>query len=74
MNVKIIKRVRCIDCAFTQSDKKASNKKWTAYKCGNAESDYFKAVLNVTSDGYKQADITWRGCEQGKPVEGLVSA
>jgi hypothetical protein len=67
-------RIKCADCRYARAVKNWKSKKWVAVECGNCESEFYKALLNVTSDGYKQADITWRGCEQGKPVERLVSA
>ena len=40
--------------------------KWAAYECGCSESEYYKALLNVTPNGDKQERITWTGCEDGE--------
>ena len=36
--------------------------KWAAIECGNKNSEYFKALLNVTPDGDRQTCVTWGGC------------
>ena len=45
--------------------------KWPAIQCTNTESEYYRALLNITLGGDKQERITWaccplgeRGCEQ----------
>jgi len=63
------KHIRCISCRFARPDKKASDRGWTAYECGNPESEYHKALLNVTPTGEKQYRITWSGCEYGERRE-----
>jgi len=60
------KQIRCADCRFVQVDKSYSTKHWTAYECGNHDSDYYGCLLNITSNGDKQKEITWRGCEEGR--------
>lgn len=59
-------KIRCSQCRFARMDKKASVKTWTAYECGNPNSEYYKALLNVTPNGDKQYRITWNGCEGGR--------
>ena len=39
---------------------------WTAYECGNRQSEYFRALLNVSKDGDKLPLITWAGCKHGE--------
>jgi len=34
--------------------------------CGNKESDYYGALLNITHDGDKLDSVTWVGCACGK--------
>ena len=59
-------RIKCISCRFAQVDKAASEKGWTAYQCSNPESEYHKALLNITPDGNKRTRITWSGCACGE--------
>ena len=66
MNPKTKERVRCISCRYVRVDKKASDKNWTAYECGNSHSEYHNALLNVTPNGDKQYQISWSGCEHGE--------
>lgn len=66
MNPVTKKRVRCISCRYTRIDKKASDRNWNAYECGNTRSEYHKSLLNVTQNGDKQYRITWAGCEYGE--------
>jgi len=60
------KHIRCAQCRFVRPDRKASEGKWTAYECGNRDSDYYRALLNVTVNGGKQDKVTWRGCDVGE--------
>jgi hypothetical protein len=46
-----MKHIKYISCRFAQVDEKASDKSWTAYECSNPESDYYKALLNITPAG-----------------------
>jgi hypothetical protein len=39
---------------------------WAAYQCTNIDSEYYKALLNVTVGGDMQTHITWSGCEEGE--------
>lgn len=59
-------RIKCISCLFTSPDKTMSDRKWTAYECGNPESVYYKALVNVDPYGNKMKRITWIGCKYGK--------
>ena len=63
------KHIRCAQCRFARRDRKASGSEWTAYECGNRESEYYKALLNVSYDGDKRERITWKGCACGAPRE-----
>ena len=56
------KHIRCISCRFVRPDLTASDSQWTAYECGNLDSKYYKALLNVAPNGDKQGRITWSGC------------
>ena len=58
--------IKCADCKYVTPDKKASEKGWTAYECSNRNSEYHKALLNVTPNGERQAYISWRGCGEGR--------
>ena len=40
--------------------------KWAAMECGNSDSEFYKALLNVTPGGDTQARITWSGCACGE--------
>ena len=60
------KHIRCKTCRFVRIDKSASEKGWTAYACGNRDSKYYGALLNVAPGGNKQDRITWSGCECGR--------
>lgn len=59
-------RIKCISCRFAKVDKAASEKNWTAYECGNSESEYYRALLNVTLNGDKNTRISWSGCACGE--------
>lgn len=61
-----MKHIKCISCRFAQVDEKASDKSWTAYECSNPESDYYKALLNITPAGGKLTRISWSGCVHGE--------
>jgi hypothetical protein len=39
---------------------------WAAYQCTNPDSDYHRALLNVTQNGDMQRAITWCGCADGE--------
>lgn len=60
------KNIKCADCVFAKLDKSASGKSWTAYECGNPDSEYYKALLNVTPNGDKHSRISWHGCPEGR--------
>ena len=63
------KHIRCKECRFARPDPKASDRNWTAYECGNRDSEYYRALLNITRGGAKLSWITWAGCAWGEPVE-----
>jgi hypothetical protein len=39
---------------------------WTGVECGNPDSDYFKALLNIDVEGNRQIRVTWPGCRHGE--------
>ena len=47
--------------------------KWAAYECGNPDSEYYRALLNITKAGDKLDGITWTGCAWGEPMERSVT-
>jgi len=59
-------KIKCTDCRFPCVNKELSNKKWTAYVCGNYKSEYYKTVLNITGDGRQASQIVWLGCKHGE--------
>ena len=60
------KCIKCISCVHTRADKAASENEWTAHECGNPDSEFYKALLNVRSDGEKLKRISWIGCTLGE--------
>jgi hypothetical protein len=58
--------IRCEACRFVRVDRQASRFGWTAYKCGNRDSEYFGALLNVTPHGGGRDGIIWEGCGDGR--------
>ena len=40
--------------------------KWAAIQCGCSNSDYYRALLNITPGGDKQEQLCWSGCEDGE--------
>ena len=58
-------KIMCISCRYAQVDESASEKNWKAYECTNADSEYYKALLNVTPHGNKNRRISWSGCDKG---------
>ena len=58
--------IRCSCCRFVREDPSMSDLDWTAYECGNPESEYNKALLNVDQQGNKQVSLTWTGCRSGE--------
>jgi hypothetical protein len=58
--------MKCISCRFTLVDKKASDKEWTAYQCGNPKSEYYKALINISPEGKKHKRISWSGFKHGE--------
>jgi hypothetical protein len=51
-----------------REDPEASELGWTAYECGNGDSEFYKALLNVRSNGDRQQRVTWSGCPCGEEV------
>lgn len=65
------KHIRCISCKYAQVDDSVSDPEWKAYECNNKESEYYKALLNVSEEGLRRKTITWKGCECGKRREAI---
>ncbi len=63
------KHIKCVDCKYVRADKSASSKNWTAFECGNADSEFYRCLLNVTKNGERQFQVTWCGCECGRKAE-----
>jgi len=64
------RHIKCAQCRFARPDRHSSTRNWTAIECRNLDSDYYKALLNVTEDGDMQDEVTWEGCEWGEAVSG----
>jgi hypothetical protein len=41
---------------------------WAAYQCTNCDSEYHRALLNVSYNGDRQLRISWSGCECGEKI------
>ena len=50
-------KIKCAECIFVRADKNAIIKKRMYYECGNADSDYYLSLLNVTPQGIRQESI-----------------
>ncbi len=59
------KRIMCISCKHATADKQATEGKWTAYECSNADSEFYKALVNVGVNGEMHKKISWSGCKHG---------
>jgi len=57
--------IKCEFCKYVQLDKSASGRSWAAYMCGNKDSDYYGALLNITHNGDKLNSVAWIGCACG---------
>jgi len=40
--------------------------RWAAVECTNPDSEFHRALLNVTVNGGMQDRATWNGCEEGE--------
>jgi hypothetical protein len=60
--------MKCSKCRFALKDKQASNISWTAYQCGNINSEYYGCLLNTSKSGNTLRRITWSGCKFGEYV------
>ena len=65
-------RVRCACCKYVRPDKKASERKWTAYECGNSRSEFFRCLLNIDVYGQQLRQIEWTGCESGSERQDAI--
>ena len=66
MAITYNEKIKCRDCRFARVDENAGDRDWTAYECGNPESEYHKALINVTPNGERMKNISWQGCEAGR--------
>ena len=62
--------IRCNRCRFARRDPSADHCGLKAFECGNSDSEYHLALLNIDKNGNLQKRITWRGCPLGE--EGLT--
>ena len=55
------------ECELKKSDEICEKQllKWAAIQCICYDSEYHKALLNVSPKGDKQREVTWGGCEYG---------
>ena len=60
------KHIRCEDCRYVVVDEAFSEKKWTAYQCGNHKSKYHRSLVNVSINGNRSTKISWSGCVVGE--------
>ena len=60
--------VCCNGCKFKGTDAVCPKQTlmWAAVECGNPDSEYHKALLNVTLGGEIQDRVTWSGCVCGE--------
>lgn len=64
----------CASCKYAVEDMTTKGREevdgrvqnWVGIECSNPDSDYYLALLNITSRGNAQAKITWKGCEYHK--------
>ena len=68
-----MEHIKCETCKYVRIDKSASSRGWAAYMCGNKDSDYYGALLNITRNGDKLNSVTWIGCACGKPDSAAAS-
>jgi hypothetical protein len=61
--------IRCAECVFVGVDENYSEKNWTAYECKNHESEYHRALLNISVKGHRQSRVTWPGCVEGRQAD-----
>ena len=59
-------KIRCAECEYVRINEEASRKRWTAYVCGNENSEYYKTFLNVSANGDEQKRVTFGGCKHGR--------
>ena len=55
-------------CAYKNTDDVCPRQelRWAAIQCACSDSDYHRALLNVTKGGDQQEHISWIGCEYGE--------
>lgn len=62
--------IKCEKCRFVQRESKVKNIGYgsdiPAFECGNPESEYYKAIVNMDSEGALKEKIEWPGCECGE--------
>jgi len=62
----MVYEVKCAECRFVCENKAISKKNWTAYRCNNRRSEFYKTTLNISIGGAEMDTITWIGCEFGE--------
>jgi hypothetical protein len=60
------KHIHCALCRYARPDRRVSVKPWIAYACTNRNSEFFKALLNITPEGDHLPGIPWMGCVWGE--------
>ncbi len=58
--------IKCALCRFVREDKSMSERAWKAYECGNAKSEYYRCLLNISRDGNMMPSVKWHGCSCGQ--------
>ena len=55
-------------CKYRKTDEICPKQtlKWAAIECGCSDSEYYRALLNITLSGEPQDHVTWSGCAFGE--------
>lgn len=64
----------CASCKYAAEDMTTKGREevdgrvqnWVGIERSNPDSDYYLALLNITSRGRARAKVTWRGCKYHK--------
>lgn len=62
----------CASCKYAVEDITTKGSGWVGIECGNSNSEYHRAILNVGRDGSRSNRVTWTGCEHHR-LKGLVA-